>query len=136
MKNYVIDLLIDKLYNYEDCATYSTDLAHLLLDVEIADGCIEPSINEAKKWLYDNKDDIYNVLETIMFNYGIDEVGNLAMDIFGNPCKGMLSLVLEMAREILDDLDYIQDNWDTEITLDKKTIEIIKKELEEQKGSK
>lgn len=133
MKNYVIDLLIDKLYNYEDYTTYSTDLAFLLLDVEIADGGIEPSINEAKKWLYDNKEDIYSVLETVMFNYGIGYVGNLAMDIFGNPCKGMLSIVLEVAREILNNLDYIKDNWDIKITLDKKTIEIIRKQLEKQR---
>lgn len=133
MKNYVIDLLIDKLYNYEDYTTYSTDLVFLLLDVEIADGCIEPSINEAKKWLYDNKEDIYSVLETVMFNYGVGGVGNLAMDIFGNPCKGMLSIVLEVAREILGNLDYIKDNWDIKITLDKKTIEIIRKQLEKQR---
>ena len=68
-----------------------------------------------------------------MFNYGVGRGGNLAMDIFGNPCKGMLSIVLEVAREILGNVDYIKDNWDIKITLDKKTIEIIRKQLEKQR---
>ena len=133
MKNYVIDLLIKKLEDYEDNKIYVGDLAYTLLEQYNIDGSITYSTYNANEWIRKNIYDIYDYLPTIKFNFGDNFYAGLCMDFLDNPEKAMVVVVIEKANDILCNLDYIQDNWDTEITLDKKTIEIIKKELEEQR---
>lgn len=133
MKNYVIDLLIKKLEDYEDNKIYVGDLAYTLLEQYNIDGSITYSTYNANEWIRKNIYDIYDYLPTIKFNFGDNFYASLCMDLLDNSEKAMVIIVIEKANDILCNLDYIQDNWDTEITLDKKTIEIIKKELEEQK---
>lgn len=133
MKNYIIDLLIKNLEDYKDNKIYVGDLAYTLLEQYNIDGSITYSTYNANKWIRKNIYDIYDYLPTIKFNFGDNFCASLCMDFLDNPEKAMVVIVIEKANDILCNLDYIQNNWDTEITLDKKTIEIIKKELEEQR---
>lgn len=134
MTNYVIDLLIRKLEDYEDMSIYGCDMAYTLLEEYNVDGSITYNTCEAIEWLKDNIQDIYDFLPTIKFMYDDEFYAKLCIDILDSPEKAMVIICLEKANEILSNLDYIQDNWNNEIVLDKKTIEIIKEELEKQKG--
>ena len=132
MKNYIIDLLIRKLEDYEDIKVYGCDMAYTLLEQYNVDGSITYNTCEAIEWLKNNIQDIYDFLPTIKFTY--DEFySKLCIDILDSPERAMVIIVLEKANDILSSLDFIKENWNNEITLDKKTIEIIKKELEEQR---
>lgn len=131
MKNYVIDLLVRKLEDYEDTKVYACDLAYTLLESYNVDCTITYSTYKAKEWLKENCEEIGEFLEDYKFNFGDEALSQLALDIFNSPEKAMVIICLEKANEILSSLDFINDNWDNETTLDKKTIEIIKKELKE-----
>lgn len=133
MNNYVIDLLIRKLEDYKDEKVYACDLAYTLLEQYNVDGTVLYNTYSTTEWLKDNIQDIYDFLPTIKFMYDDEFYAKLCIDILDSPEKAMVIICLEKANEILSNLDYIQDNWNNEIILDKKTIEIIKEELEKQK---
>lgn len=133
MKNYTIDLLLRKLENYKDNTVYACDLAYTLLDEYNIDGSITYNTYEAQEWLKEHYDEMYSFLENYKYNFGIEEVGRLAMDIFNNPEKAMTIIVIETASELMPHLKFIEDNWYNEITLNKQNIEIIKKQLKQLK---
>lgn len=133
MKTYVIDLLLRKLEDYEDNTVYVCDLAYTLLEEYNVNGSITYNVYEAQEWLKEHYGETYEFLENYRDDYGLEAVGCLAIDIFNNSEKAMTIICLELADDIVSSLDYIQNNWDNEITLDKKTIEIIRKELEEKR---
>ena len=133
MTNYVIDLLVRKLADYEDTKGYACDLAYTLLEEYNVDGTVLYNTYSTTEWLKDNIQDIYDFLPTIKFTYDDEFYANLCIDILDSPEKAMTIICLEKANEILSSLDFIKENWDNEIILDKKTIKIIKEELEKQK---
>lgn len=130
MKNYVIDLLVKKLEDYEDMSIYGCDMAYTLLEEYNIDGTILYNTYSTTEWLKDNIQDIYDFLPTIKFMYDNDFYTKLCIDILENPEKAMVIICLEKANEILSSLDFIQENWNNEIVLNKENINIIKKELE------
>lgn len=133
MNNYVIDLLIRKLEDYKDMSIYGCDMAYTLLEQYNVDGTVLYNTYSTTEWLKDNIQDIYDFLPTIKFMYDNNFYANLCIDILDSPEKAMTIICLEKANEILSSLKFINDNWDNEIILDKKTIKIIKEELEKQK---
>lgn len=130
MTNYVIDLLVRKLEDYEDTKVYACDLAYTLLEQYNVDGSITYNTFNAIEWLKNNIRDIYDFLPTIKFEYGDEFYAKLCIDILENPEKAMVIICLEKANEIMVNLDFIKENWDNEIVLNKENINIIKKELE------
>lgn len=128
--NYVIDLLIRKLEDYEDMSIYGCDMAYTLLEQYNVDGSITYNTYEAIEWLKNNIHDIYDFLPTIKFEFGNEFYAKLCIDILDSPEKAMTIICLEIANEILYNLDFIKKNWDNEIVLNSETIKIIKKELE------
>ena len=131
MNNYVIDLLIRKLEDYEDMSIYGCDMAYTLLEQYNVDGSITYNTCEAIEWLKDNIQDIYDFLPTIKFTYDNNFYASLCIDILDRPEKAMTIICLEKANEILSSLKFINDNWDNEIVLNSENINIIKKELKE-----
>lgn len=130
MKNYVIDLLVRKLEDYEDMFIYGCDMAYTLLEEYNINGSITYSTYKAEEWLKDNIQDIYDFLPTIKFEYGDEFYAKLCIDILENPEKAMTIICLEKANDILSSLKFINDNWNNKIVLNKENINIIKKELE------
>lgn len=130
MTNYVIDLLVKKLEDYEDTKVYACDMAYTLLEQYDVDGSITYNTFNAIEWLKDNIQDIYDFLPTIKFEYGDEFYAKLCIDILENPEKAMVIICLEKANEIMANLKFINDNWNNEIVLNKENINIIKKELE------
>lgn len=131
MTNYVIDLLIRKLEDYEDMSVYGCDMAYTLLEQYNVDGSITYNTCAAIDWLSDNIQNIYDFLPTIKFMYGDEFYTKLCVDILDSPEKAMVIICLEKAYEIMSDLEFIKDNWDNKIVLNKENINIIKKELKE-----
>ena len=133
MKNYVIDLLLNELENYEGAKVYACELAYTLLECYNIDGSITYSSYDAKEWIRENYNDIGAFLENYNLYMGSDSLSNLAIDIFTNPEKAMVIIVYEVAMDILSELKFIKDNWDNEINLNTKNISKIEKGLKELK---
>lgn len=131
MTNYVIELLLRKLEDYEDMSIYGCDMAYTLLEEYNIDGTVLYNTYETTEWLKDNIQDIYDFLPTIKFTYDDEFYAKLCIDILDSPEKAMVIIVLEKANEILSSLDFIKENWDNEIVLNKENINIIKKGLKE-----
>ena len=131
MKNYVIDLLLNELENYEDTKVYACELAYTLLEGYNIDGSITYNTYDAKEWIKENYDDIGEFLENYGFCVGNDNLSSLAIDIFTNPEKAMVIIVYEVATNILSKLKFIEDNWNNEIILNTKNISKIEKGLKE-----
>lgn len=131
MTNYVINLLVRKLEDYEDTKVYACDMAYTLLEQYDVDGSITYNTFNAIEWLKNNIQDIYDFLPTIKFEYGDEFYAKLCIDILENPEKAMVIICLEIANEIMANLKFINDNWNNEIVLNKENINVIKKELKE-----
>ena len=133
MKEEIIKRIIGKLYDYEDTTEYACDLAYKLFEGENIDGSFTYNAYEAKEWIKKYYDEISEVYEELQANFGADYLKDFNM--FDNPEKFMVLIILEAANYILGRCPYIEDNWNDEITLDKETIKTIENQLQEQNNS-
>lgn len=129
IKNDVIDKLIDQLYNYEGQTIYGADMSYTLFEGYNVDGSITYSTWEAKEWIKNNFENLGEIIEEIIFQLGSENIPN----IFDEPEKFMVVIYLEVASYLCGQCKTIDENWNEEITLNKRTIKAIEKELEEQK---
>ena len=120
---YVKDLLLDELENHYDITGYGCDIAYQLLESYNIDGTITYSTYKAKEWLKEHFDDLGEVVEEYHF-----QTGEL-LNPFENVERFMVIAVMEVAQGLLIKTKFVYDNWDDEITLDKKTIKTITSEL-------
>lgn len=129
IKNDVINLLIDNLYNYEGSDVYSCDLAYTLFEGYNVDGSITYSTYEAQEWIKKHFNELGEIVEEIKFQLGSENIPN----IFDEPEAFMVVIYLEVANYLCGKCELIDKNWNDKIKLNKKTIETIKKQLEELK---
>lgn len=129
MKKDIIERIIDKLYDYEGTEIYACDLGYKLFEGENSDGTFTYSTYEAKQWIKENFDDIGEVWKELQFQFGGDFLKDYNM--FDNPEKFMVLIILESASYLISKCKLIEDNWNDEITLDKKTIETLKEQIKE-----
>ena len=120
---YVKDLLLDELENYYDITQYGCDIAYQLLESYNIDGTITYSTYKAKEWLKEYFDNLDEVVEEYHF-----QTGEL-LNPFENVERFMVIIVMEIAQGLLSRTNFINDNWNDEITLDKNTIKTITSEL-------
>lgn len=130
MKKDIIERIINKLYDYEGETVYSCDLAYKLFEGENIDGSFTYSSYEAKKWIKNYFDDIGEVWEELEFEFGGDFLKNY--NLFENPEKFMCLIIIESASYILGKCEIIKNKWDEELTLNKKTITTIEKQLQKE----
>lgn len=125
-KQFISDIkieLIEKLKYYQDCEVYASDLGYYLFQSENVDGSVLYSTYYTKEFIKQHFD---------LFGWLVDYVKeNFCMDLnpFTTPEKAHVILCLEISRQFIDQLPYIQKNWDEEIVLDEKTIGILTDEL-------
>lgn len=129
MKKEIIEKIIDKLTDYEDTTQYACDLAYTLFESENVDGTFTYSTYEAKEWIKNNFEEIGEVWEELKFSFGADFLSNY--NLFDNPEKFMVLIILESASHLLSKCKYIDDNWNNEVTLSKKVITTLKNQLKE-----
>ena len=120
---YVKDLLLDELENHYDITQYGCDIAYQLLESYNIDGTITYSTYKAKEWLKEYFDNLDEVVEEYHF-----QTGEL-LNPFENVERFMVIIVMEIAQGLLSRTNFINDNWNDEITLDKNTIKTITSEL-------
>lgn len=131
MKNYVIDLLIRKLEDYEGEKVDTLDIAYKLLEEYNIDGSITYNVFEAQKWIKGNFNYMYDFLNNYREKYGDEALSYLALDIFNNSEKAMVIICLDIADDTMKNLDIVKNN--DEIILNKENINIIKRELEKER---
>ena len=129
MKKDIINRIIDKLYDYEDTEVYGADLAYTLFESENIDGTFTYNTYEAQEWIKNNFDELGEVWEELKFQFGADYLNNY--NVFEEPEKFMVLVILEVASYILGRCKTVEDNWNNEIVLTKKNIKKIEKELKE-----
>ena len=123
MKDYekeIIEILIEKLEEYEGCTTQGNELPFLLLENENNNCTITYSTEKAKNWIVKNFYDFYDLDLTEYVNP------------FAEPERFQVQLYIDFSFSVLSECEFVSQNWDNYITLDKDTIAIIKKELQEQ----
>lgn len=131
MKNYVIDLLINKLNDYKDEKVDTLDISYKLLEEYNIDGSITYNVFKAQKWIKDNFNYMYDFLNNYREKYSDEALGYLALDIFNNSEKAMVIICLDIADDIMKNLDIVKNN--DEIILNDENIKIIEKELEKER---
>lgn len=129
LKHDVITRIIDKLYDYEGRKVYSCDLGYTIFEGENVDGSFTYNSYEAKEWIKNNFDDIGEVWEELTFQFGGDFMKDY--NLFDNPEKFMVLIILESASYLLSRCKLIDDNWNNEITLTKKNIKTLVNQLKE-----
>ena len=127
MKEDIIKRIIDKLYDYEGSEFYGADLAYSLFESENIDGSFTYNSYEAKEWIRDNFDEIGEVYEELVCNLGAEYMGKF--NAFDNPEGFMVIIILEAANYLLGRCEFVENNWDDEIFLDKENIKTIESQL-------
>lgn len=130
--NYMIDVLLDKLDNYEGQTMYGADMGYELLEEENANGTYTFDENEALEWIKEYFDDCREVMTSVEFNMGAENVVNA----FQEPEKFMVVCMLEVSSRLLGNCALVDEYWNDELELNTENIETIKKQLEAQRDNK
>lgn len=130
--NFMIDVLEDKLDNFEGTLMYGADMGYGLLEEENGNDTYTFSADEAMEWIKKYFDDIREVVSSIEFNLGAENVPNAFLE----PETFMVNCMLEVSSVLCSNCKFIDDNWNNEIELSEENIKIIKSQLEEQRNSK
>lgn len=126
IKDFVKDILINKLYDYKDTTCYGGDLAYQLLESYSIDGVYFYNNYEATRFVQKHFEDFGEIVEEIKCNLGSDSIPN----VFNEPDKFCVVCFLEVANDICSQCEYINKKWNDYIELTDEVIEIIKKEIE------
>ena len=100
-----------------------------MFEGENIDGSFTYNSYEAKEWIKQNFDDIGEVWEELKFQFDDDFLSNY--NLFDDPEKFMVLIIIEAAGYIISKCKLINDKWDDEIILNKKTIATLEKQLKE-----
>lgn len=125
IKEFVADVLMDKLDEYEGTSSYGADLAYHLLEQYNADGSYTYSTYEAKQWVascFDELGDIVNEMS---------EEGIPPCNVFDNPEGFQVCIMLYVASQLLGQCDTVNEFWNEEQELTEEIIAKIKEELNE-----
>lgn len=131
MKKYIIDSLIEKLEYLKDenRRFYGCDLSYELWESENIDGTITYNSYQAKEFIKKYYDDIGEVWEELNFNFDQDYLSKFNM--FDNPEKFMLLVVMEVSSYLLGKCQLIDKYWNDETILTNYKIEKLIKQLKE-----
>lgn len=130
IKNEVIEKLIDKLEEYEGITEYSCDLAYKLYEGENIDGVYFYNNHKATEWIKNNWDNLPEILEELKANFDGDFISKLCLDMFDNPDRFVVVIMIEVASYLMGQCEFIENNWNDKIELTKENIKIITEQLE------
>ena len=136
IKDFVIDILFDKLDNLKDekYQSYSCDLAYNLFEGENADGVYFYNNYKATEFIKKHFEDLGEIIEELNFQFDKEFVNKLVIDIFDNPDRFCVVVFMEVASYLLGQCEIIEELWNEEIILTNDKIDKIKKELENQRN--
>lgn len=124
IKDFVIDVLKDKLDEYEDTYQYGSELVYDLLQQYNVDGSYTYNTCEAKQWVQEHFDELGEIVKEMT------EEGLPPCNVFENPEAFQVQIMLFVASDLLGQCETVTEAWNDEIILDKDIIDRIKKELD------
>jgi hypothetical protein len=116
-------LIINRLNDYKDTTHYACDLAHTLFEGKTLTGRYFTTRIEPKNISKKHFDLFGDLVEYCKDNF------DMTLNPFQEPEKAHVILLLEGAQSLLSKLPVIDENWNDSLTLDRKTIARIKREL-------
>lgn len=125
IKDFMVDVLKDKLDEYEGTYQYGSELAYDLLQQYNVDGSYTYDTCEAKQWVVKNFDELADIVNDMT------EEGIPPCNVFDNPECFMVQIMLYVAGGLLGQCDTVTEVWNEEFTLEADVIKKIKEELNE-----
>ena len=125
-KTFYTDLrntIIDRLNDYKGSDVYGCDLANTLFEGENANGSVLCNTYKTKEFIKNHFD-----LFTDFSEYYKDNFGE-SLDIFAEPEKAHVILLLEAAQVVLSNLETINEFWNESKELTEELINAIVEEL-------
>lgn len=129
LKNFVIDEMIDKLYDMEGRTEYGCDLGYAIFESANIDGTYTYNTQESIEWIGEYFSEIGTIVEDIIASMGENVLPNL----FNNPEAFQVAIMLEVSFQLIAQCPSTMKNLDDGIELTKETIDTIVKELKELK---
>lgn len=131
IKDFVKNAITEKLELYNGNNYYACDLGYMLFEEENINGTYHYSTVAAKKWIIKYFEYLDEIVGEIAFNFDEDFCKKLIVDIFHNPERFAVVIILEVASYMLSQCKTIEEKWDDEIILNDEMIKKLKKELKE-----
>ena len=125
-KTFYTDLrntIIERLNDYKGSDVYGSDLAYTLFEGENANGSVFCNTYKTKEFIKNHFD-----LFAEFSEYYKDNSGE-SLDIFAEPEKAHVILLLEAAQMVLSNLDTINEFWNDSKELTEELINAIVEEL-------
>jgi hypothetical protein len=116
-------LIIDRLNDYKDTTHYACDLAYTLFEGENAECSVFYNTYRTKEYIKKHFALFGDLVEYCKDNF------DMTLNPFQKPEKAHVILLLEGANRLLSKLPVTNENLNDNITLDRKTIARIKREL-------
>ena len=111
IKDFVKDIIINELYNYEEESFYGCDLGYGLLEGYNIDGVYFYNNYKAREFIKENFEDFGEIVDEIAFQFGSESIPN----VFAEPDKFCVVCFLEVASYILSKCKYVDDRWGEEL---------------------
>ena len=125
-KTFYTDLrnsIIERLNDHKGSDVYGCDLAYTLFEGENANGSVLCNTYETKEFIKNNFDLFADFSEYYKDNFGE------SLDIFAEPEKVHVILLLKAAQMVLSNLDTINEFWNDSKELTEELINAIVEEL-------
>lgn len=124
IKDFVIDVLEDKLDEYEGSTTCGGDLYYLLLEQYNTDGTYTYSTYGAESWVKLHFDELGDIV------HDMTAEGLPPCNVFENPEAFQVQIMLYVAGQLLGQCDAVNEFWNEEQELTQEIIDKIKEELD------
>ena len=115
--------ITERLNDYKGTNIYGADLAYTLFEGENANGSVFCNTYETKEFIKNNFDLFADFSEYYKDNFGV------SLDIFAEPEKAHVILLLESASMVLSRLETVNEFWDDSKELTEELINRIIEEL-------
>ena len=125
-KTFYTDLrntIIDRLNDYKNTDVYGSELAYTLFEGENANGSVLCNTYETKEFIKNHFDLFAEFSEYYKDNFGE------SLDIFAEPEKAHVILLLEASQMVLSNLDTVNEFWNESKELTEELINSIVEEL-------
>ena len=125
-KTFYTDLrntIIDRLNDYKGSNVYGSELAHTLFEGENASGSVLCNTYKTKEFIKNHFDLFADFSEYYKDNFVV------SLDIFAEPEKVHVILLLEAAQVVLSNLETINEFWNESKELTEELINAIVEEL-------
>ena len=127
IKDFVKNIVIDRLYDYKGMEVYGCDMGYTLLETYNIDAVYFYYDNKAIDFISKHFRDFGEIVEEITFQLGSESIPN----VFEYPDRFCVVCFLEVASYILGQCKYVSDNWDNSFEITEEVIKTIENELSE-----